>query len=57
LIIADPLFVDPAAGNFSLKPSSPAFALGFEQIPPIHAATSRCGEASCLVAFFKSAEK
>jgi hypothetical protein len=31
-LIADPLFVDPAAGNFSLKPESPAFGLGFQAI-------------------------
>ncbi len=28
--IADPLFENPAAGDFRLKPSSPAFALGFK---------------------------
>jgi parallel beta-helix repeat protein len=31
-IIADPLFVDPYNGNFSLKPDSPAFKLGFKPI-------------------------
>ncbi|MFH1923917.1 MAG: right-handed parallel beta-helix repeat-containing protein, partial [Planctomycetota bacterium] len=31
-IIADPLFVDPAGGDFSLKPESPAFELGFRPI-------------------------
>jgi len=32
-IIADPLFVNPQQGDFSLKPQSPAFDLGFKQIP------------------------
>ena len=27
--VADPLFVEPAGGNFELKPESPAFGLGF----------------------------
>ena len=31
-VIADPLFVDPAAGNLSLKPDSPALQLGFKPI-------------------------
>ena len=29
----DPLFVDPEHGNYHLKAESPAFKLGFEQIP------------------------
>ena len=29
---ADPLFVDPKNGNFSLKPESPALKLGFQPI-------------------------
>jgi hypothetical protein len=33
LIGADPHFIDRAAGNFQLKPDSPAWALGFERIP------------------------
>ncbi|MBN2452202.1 MAG: hypothetical protein JXR77_17585, partial [Lentisphaeria bacterium] len=32
-VIADPLFVDPAHGDYRLRPESPAFALGFEPIP------------------------
>ncbi|MCS7311266.1 MAG: DUF5123 domain-containing protein, partial [Armatimonadetes bacterium] len=29
-LFADPLFEDPAGGNFRLKPNSPAFTLGFQ---------------------------
>jgi hypothetical protein len=29
---ADPLFVDPALGDISLKPESPALKLGFQPI-------------------------
>ncbi|MBM3499530.1 MAG: hypothetical protein FJX74_12760 [Armatimonadetes bacterium] len=32
-VIADPLFVDRAAGDYRLQPDSPALALGFEPIP------------------------
>ena len=35
--VGDPLFADVARGNYTLKPGSPAFALGFVQIPPIRA--------------------
>ena len=33
--IEDPQFVDPSSGDFTLRPTSPALKLGFEQIPPI----------------------
>jgi len=32
-LVADPLFVDPERGDFTLKPESPARKLGFEPIP------------------------
>ena len=30
--IADPMFVDAEGGNFTLKPGSPAFEVGFQPI-------------------------
>ena len=32
-VLADPLFVDPAKGDYRLKPESPALKLGFQPIP------------------------
>jgi Cadherin domain/Right handed beta helix region/RTX calcium-binding nonapeptide repeat (4 copies) len=32
-VFADPLFTDPAAGDYSLQANSPAFGLGFEPLP------------------------
>lgn len=33
-IVADPLFVDPEADDYRLRPDSPALALGFQDIDP-----------------------
>jgi len=33
LLDQDPLFVNAAAGDYHLKPESPALALGFQQLP------------------------
>jgi hypothetical protein len=35
-LIADPLFVDPSAGDFSLQPRSPAIKIGFKPIDLSH---------------------
>ena len=39
-VVADPRFVDPDTGNFDLKPDSPAWALGWQKIPPINPPTA-----------------
>ena len=45
-VVADPMFVDAAAGDFRLQLNSPAWALGWQKIPPpptggAHAASRR----------------
>jgi parallel beta-helix repeat protein len=35
-LVADPLFADPSRGDFSLKPGSPAFKMGFKPIDLSH---------------------
>ena len=65
-IVADPQFVDPERGNFSLRNDSPALKeLGFQEIPLIEAPQSTCGidafhastgPMSCLNAFFLALE-
>ena len=32
-VLADPMFVDPANGDYRLRPGSPALARGFKEIP------------------------
>jgi hypothetical protein len=32
-LVADPLFVDPSNGDYRLMDGSPAYALGFQDIP------------------------
>lgn len=43
-VAADPLFVDTEGGNFRLQDKSPAFALGFQRIPPIRTPSAVCGD-------------
>ena len=40
-VIADPQFVNASGGDFTLRPTSPALKLGFEQIPPMIAPERR----------------
>jgi hypothetical protein len=40
-VVADPMFADSSAGNFTLLPGSPALPLGFQQLPAIHAPSKR----------------
>lgn len=59
-IVADPLFVDPSHGDYSLDPASPAITkLGFVPIPPIATPTATCGGDSvserCLARVFRRA--
>ena len=42
-LVADPLFTDPGSGDYTLRPGSPAFALGFKPIPKIEAPRPVCG--------------
>jgi hypothetical protein len=35
-VVADPLFVDPDHANFTLKPASPAYRIGFRPINLSH---------------------
>ena len=54
-IVADPLFVDPLNGDFTLRETSPAFALGIQRIPPIRVPQAQCGGsdgAACLKLVF-----
>lgn len=41
-VIADPLFVNPGQDDYSLKPDSPAFKLGFQRIDTARVPTCKC---------------
>lgn len=52
-VVADPLFVDPASGNYDVPSSSPALMLGFRRLsnmPPSSAKSAKMGKSSAILA-------